>query len=99
MRKEERLISNKMVMSFRFNEKFLKEFKYYEDQRVVSYKCFISENKSANDKFIDDSFFADSCNSSYCEYIYAPSPEEYKDVPNSAGDMAREMIRGFCSDP
>ena len=85
-----------MKMHFNYNKGFFMEFKNSGDQHIVAYVFSISRKKIDVEKLLDRSFFGNSCNSSYCGYNNIPSPEKYKDVSNSAGDLARDMIRGWC---
>jgi hypothetical protein len=85
-----------MKMHFDYNKEFFRGFKNSGDQCIVAYDFSISRKKIDMKSLFDHSFFGDSCTSSYCAYNNIPTPEQYKDVSNSAGDLARDMIRGFC---
>ena len=88
------VITKIMKRNFNFKGIFHNAFNKYKNQHVVSYNFSILKT-IINKSCLDSSFFSESCSTSYCEYGYIPSLERYKDVPNSAGDLAQDMMRGL----
>ena len=73
---------------FDFDSIIFRALCHSDKQRIVAYDFSTSKKKRSNEQHI----FTESFDSFY-EYNYIPSPKEYEDVPNSIGDMAREMMR------